>query len=36
MAARLTNVLYYNFTIESVSKEFLKSLKIWQSYGEKG
>jgi len=26
-------VLYYKFTAESVLKEFLKSLNIWQSYG---
>jgi len=28
-------LLYDKFTAESVLKEFLKSLDIWQSYGEK-
>jgi len=28
-------ILYYKFTTESVLKELLKSLNIWQSYWEK-
>jgi len=28
-------LLYYKYTAESVLKEFLKSLNIWQSYGGK-
>jgi len=28
-------LLYYKFTTESVLKEILKSVNIWQSYGEK-
>jgi len=27
--------MYYKYTAESVLKEFLKSLNIWQSYGGK-